>query len=425
MSTVSRSSSYANDKLIQLYRTKEYSDCTFVVGNERFAGHKFHLALCSPVFESMLYGMLSSNEIRIDDIDPKHFNLMLEYLYTDNIIFGTVEDACLMLYVAQKYLLQELMSAAIQYVKTHLNLFNLALCFEYGQLYNQKDLLQTCLSDILTYSVGVLFFTDYHMKVENFKYVLNESSDLENNTKVLAAIKWCLEDLELSNVDRNSQNLLNLLTERDLLNDLDFATYNRTSHINDLKSIPSFELLNSYAKLYSNTSNINLRNNRTTAQNLCYKYRKLLKTCLALRIHGTRRESVRSVIISDKTILLFGIAISTKSSPCNDPNIRYKGNAAISIFDNENRLCHSMLVTDDTAMYDSVQTVKFGVPLLFEKLKEYAIDISYNCDASYYSEAVLLTYMTDSIQPSRFSTGKVTFFETYGSVLHGISFYEL
>lgn len=429
MSNILRPSSYANGKLIQLYRTKEYADCTFVVANERIAGHKFHLALCSPVFESMLYGILSSDEIHIDDIDPKHFHLMLDYLYTDNIIFDSVEDACLMLYAAQKYFLQDLMSTSIDYVKTHLNLFNLALCFEYGQLYNQKDLLQTCLNDILTYSIGVLFFTDYHMKLDNFKYVLNESSALENNTRILTAIKWCLEDLELSDIDRNSNNLLNALKGNDLLKYLDFEVYNNdnlsASNIVDLKSIPNFELLNSYAKLMSNSSNIHLQNSRMTPQKLCYKYRKVLKSSYAVRIHGTRRESVRSVIISDKTILLFGLVISTKSFPSSESNISYKGNVIISIFDNKNQLCHSMFVSDDRLMYDNLQTIKFGVPVVIEKFKEYVIDVNYNCDDCYASEAILLSYMSDCIQSSKYSNCNVMFCDISGSVVHGISFYEL
>jgi BTB/POZ domain-containing protein 1/2 len=101
------------DKVASFFLSPTRSDVTFVVGEEAkvqsFPGHKFLLSMSSPVFETMFYGPLASDEkeIRLADEDPESFNAVLRYLYTEEAEFN-MEIVISTLYSAKKYMLDQL-----------------------------------------------------------------------------------------------------------------------------------------------------------------------------------------------------------------------------------------------------------------------------------------------------------------------------
>ena len=76
----------------------------------RFKAHKFLLALRSPVFEAMFYGPMaeSTKEIVVPDVTPTAFKAMLNYLYTDKVVFHALVSVWQLWYVAKKYMLDGL-----------------------------------------------------------------------------------------------------------------------------------------------------------------------------------------------------------------------------------------------------------------------------------------------------------------------------
>ncbi|CAL4979508.1 unnamed protein product [Urochloa decumbens] len=61
-------------------------DVTFEVGGETFPAHKYMLAARSSVFKAELFGPMKENatdQIRIDDMEPRVFKAMLHFIYTD------------------------------------------------------------------------------------------------------------------------------------------------------------------------------------------------------------------------------------------------------------------------------------------------------------------------------------------------------
>ena len=80
------------------------------------------LAMASPVFEAMFFGGLSESsngstqEIKILDVQPDAFHVMLQYIYTDNINLNSFELVCDICYAAKKYMLPALVEECTKYL---------------------------------------------------------------------------------------------------------------------------------------------------------------------------------------------------------------------------------------------------------------------------------------------------------------------
>ncbi|KAK3120549.1 hypothetical protein QOZ80_9AG0689780 [Eleusine coracana subsp. coracana] len=71
-----------------LFASKIGADVKFVVGRETIAAHKIVLAARSSVFKAELFGPMKEERARricIDDMEPRVFNAMLHFIYTDSL----------------------------------------------------------------------------------------------------------------------------------------------------------------------------------------------------------------------------------------------------------------------------------------------------------------------------------------------------
>ncbi|XP_047063669.1 BTB/POZ and MATH domain-containing protein 2-like [Lolium rigidum] len=88
-------SSDMSHQLGRILETGEGADVTFEVGGETFAAHRPLLAARSSVFTAQLFGPMKDNGatcIRIDDMEPKVFKMMLHFIYTDTLPSSTTDD---------------------------------------------------------------------------------------------------------------------------------------------------------------------------------------------------------------------------------------------------------------------------------------------------------------------------------------------
>ena len=81
---------------------RKFTDIEFFVGDQVFPAHKAIVAAHSPVFNAMFTTDMKSNQVKIDDIDPKTFHTFLKFLYT-GILEGTPDSNQQLLIVADKY----------------------------------------------------------------------------------------------------------------------------------------------------------------------------------------------------------------------------------------------------------------------------------------------------------------------------------
>ncbi|KAH7706472.1 BTB/POZ domain-containing protein 3-like protein [Aphelenchoides avenae] len=96
------------------------ADVYFLVGlddvTERFPAHKFVLSTASEVFHGQLHGHYEVPEtILVYDTTPEIFKIVLGYIYTDQVDL-TPENAFPVLYLAKKYLLNNLIGTTSQFV---------------------------------------------------------------------------------------------------------------------------------------------------------------------------------------------------------------------------------------------------------------------------------------------------------------------
>ncbi|KAJ1276444.1 hypothetical protein BS78_05G215000 [Paspalum vaginatum] len=71
-------------------------DVTFEVGGEEFMAHKYVLAARSPVFKAALFGTMkemASTRIQINDMEPRVFQAMLQFIYTDSVPDDQIDRA--------------------------------------------------------------------------------------------------------------------------------------------------------------------------------------------------------------------------------------------------------------------------------------------------------------------------------------------
>lgn len=105
-----------SSRVKKLYESKEFTDVSFVVGNETIKAHRLVLAMVSPVLRQMMFGELrEENDIHIIDADPETFHDFLASIYTDEVILkpGTILE---MINLAMKYQMKTLLDRCRRYL---------------------------------------------------------------------------------------------------------------------------------------------------------------------------------------------------------------------------------------------------------------------------------------------------------------------
>ncbi|KAH8855971.1 BTB/POZ domain-containing protein 1 [Schistosoma japonicum] len=120
----------------------------------RFAAHRLILAAASPVFEAMFYGPMadcdnkgSENrlEYHIPDIHPKAFQIMLSYIYSDELLVENDIDLLFyVLYATKKYILPRLTQICVEYLKDLITADNVCMMLDRSIFFDEVDLTRRC-----------------------------------------------------------------------------------------------------------------------------------------------------------------------------------------------------------------------------------------------------------------------------------------
>jgi speckle-type POZ protein len=107
-------------QLGELFDKMPSSDVNFNIGGREFPAHKLILAARSEVFDAMFKHQMkenSTNQIKIEDIDPEVFQELLRFIYTGRVSTATMEAMAVGLFVAaDKYLLSGLKNECENYL---------------------------------------------------------------------------------------------------------------------------------------------------------------------------------------------------------------------------------------------------------------------------------------------------------------------
>ena len=108
-------------------------------------GHKFVLAISSPVFYAMFYGELAETAdiIELPDCDYESLLEFFRYLYSDEVSLSG-SNVMQVLYLAKKYLVPSLADKCTEYLGEHLEASNVFSILPQAQKFGDKDLEERC-----------------------------------------------------------------------------------------------------------------------------------------------------------------------------------------------------------------------------------------------------------------------------------------
>ncbi|XP_057319020.1 speckle-type POZ protein B-like [Microplitis mediator] len=139
------------DDFKELYDSNTNCDVILVVGNEKFKAHKIILSARSPVFLAMFTNEMKENrdnEIAIPDMDPKIFEKMLEFIYTDNVN-DLDSNSVHLLEAADKYQLLKLKSLCEESLSKSASIDNAIKLMILADLHNANQLFENVLESII------------------------------------------------------------------------------------------------------------------------------------------------------------------------------------------------------------------------------------------------------------------------------------
>ena len=89
---------HVSGDFLDLYKSRKYTDVTFVVNGVSFPAHKAILAARCTFFRILLFGDMKEarlgpdEEIPFSDTTPEAFQLLLEYIYSGRVCLGDLKE---------------------------------------------------------------------------------------------------------------------------------------------------------------------------------------------------------------------------------------------------------------------------------------------------------------------------------------------
>ncbi|KAB7505868.1 BTB/POZ domain-containing protein 6 [Armadillidium nasatum] len=126
------------DRASKVLDSGQWSDCVFIVGTEgrqeTIQAHKLILAMASPVFEAMFYGICTLMKIN----------------------FLSFDQVCEICYAAKKYMIPPLVEECTKYIWKDLHPGNVCRAFAFVRLFEEPRLLEQCMQMIKTLTEDVV-----------------------------------------------------------------------------------------------------------------------------------------------------------------------------------------------------------------------------------------------------------------------------
>lgn len=135
-------------KVFQKFTSSMAPDVHFIFENEdktvKIPAHKGLLAVASPVFDAMFNGELKEKgDVEIVDASVAAFKEFLQFVYSDKVKL-TMENIEDVLYLAHKYDIDEVITAAVGFIKKHLKADETMWCLQLAIKYNLDELKARC-----------------------------------------------------------------------------------------------------------------------------------------------------------------------------------------------------------------------------------------------------------------------------------------
>ncbi|XP_052073923.1 BTB/POZ domain-containing protein 6-like [Mytilus californianus] len=193
-------------------------DVTFIVGHDQspIKAHKYMLASSSPVFFNMFNGAVAEKgNVRIPDVKADVFNELLQFIYTEenNITNENIHD---MIYVADKYMMDELKVKCDHFLKMKMNETTAVAILHTAHSFNLEETIDKAMFIICCKPEECLSTAEFIRLSRRCVEMILKCNVMICLEEFLydAVLKWGGHQLEEKNLEMNDKNV------RDELGDL-------------------------------------------------------------------------------------------------------------------------------------------------------------------------------------------------------------
>ena len=186
----------------------QFSDVVFNVDGREFPAHKSILSVRCEVLAAMFQDPTKENsthQVKIEDIEPEVFQVLLHFLYTGRLNSLTMETMAAKLFiVAEKYVLDELKLQCENYLSLQMSPVNCAELILHDDLLNPAEYMKKVLKEAaqcFRYLPGEVMATDKWEKTEKENPQL--SSKVQNILFSKKGSMFWMTSLKEKNVQSN------------------------------------------------------------------------------------------------------------------------------------------------------------------------------------------------------------------------------
>lgn len=387
----------------ELYRLNQWTDCTFSVGEENIKvirAHKLVLVVSSPVFEALLYGPIAdtSGTIRVPDVEPHIFTLLLDYIYTDSVELHNIRDAGELLYAAKKYILPHLSVICLNYVTNNTNPKTVWDSLAIAEGLHEEDLLKTCIKVLVKLPLDFWLTCGEHISGATLARLLEEpQARLSEPQLWKLALTWAEGECEMLKIPPVSSNKRTLLNKTGILSKIRFLTFSEKEFLDFVGStdILSSEEATALQKLIKQIYNSNINELNKKELNLPSEFNSTINRRIRLLSPFPNRCSRQVIskhklytyggeakceITCDCNVHVLGFEVFTRIATISDYMmghgyaVQYKEQIVATVKDREgNVLSRSINTPAIEVPFDSYHAIFLSVPVWFSPNRTYTV----------------------------------------------------
>lgn len=380
------------DRVNKLLVSSEWSDCSFSVSGKKIKAHKLILGVSSPVFEAMFYGPLStSDDIKITDIEPTIFQLLLNYIYTDKLDIRSIEEAYDLLYASRKYMLENLTQVCITYIQSNLDIDNVITVLNYPDYIQDNQLVSYALRLFCQHADYLLKENKRYITLTCMQKVLNSNEmNISEKDLVKEVFEWTMFYCDQSNIKSDFQNRRDVLVKCGLLKTLRLFTLSMED-IEEITTWPcnllisdEIEDLKRVTKMNGNIPNRDISNFNTkiVPRNtlnlhwcLCHRAPIRSESPIVIMYNSTIHTRVKA----NKSTFVNSLNVQSRMAPVINPcnTSVYCEQFTVTVTCESTKKTISTFNFKSDIQYDSNIDINFSKPLLFRKNLWYNISITW------------------------------------------------
>lgn len=208
----------SNISFQSLYLNEEDADVhfTFESSDERIAAHKNILALLSPVFDAIFYGLAKvESEVKIKEACVDSFKQFLQFFYLKEVVLS-IEHIESVMTLCHKYEIDECLQFCSSFLMENLSIEELCFGYQLAMRYDLNDLKEFCKHEVSMNTEEILKTNGFLRCDWNVLNEIVENDKLNCREVVLleACTFWARVSCEREGVNPNdNQNIRNQLKD--------------------------------------------------------------------------------------------------------------------------------------------------------------------------------------------------------------------